>query len=489
MTGIPEIPGSDPNARGGLALVGLLVAGTALRAFGLGGDLWHDELFTWLDLIQLPLLDLWQTYPDDNQHLVYSLAARVSVVLFGETPAAIRLPALIFGVGSLWATYRLGIATMSRSHALLATALLTFSYHHVWFSQNARGYTALLFASILSADLLLRGFRNDRARDWVLYAVTLALGMGAHLTMVFVALAQGFVVLGFLAQPVTRKVAVRALGALTLGGVFTLALHAPLMGELMDFYLQPSAGATTADVEWKSPLWLVNEAIRSFGVPLAVGWTAALVAAVPMTWGLFGLGRRSPAAAVVFVLPAVLGFVALVLLERNLWPRFFFNSFGYIALLAVSGIGGLVAALAARLRAPEWLPTAALVAIVVVSAATVPRNYLLPKMDYSGARDWVEGQATDGDVVVALDLAGHAYSRYYAPQFATADSIDELRAVASQEGDTWIIYAFGGYIEAREPDLWRELLTFEEARAFHGTLGGGTLIIRRAPVGTPALVR
>ena len=469
-----------PDASGGRALFGLLAIGALLRGIALGGDLWHDELFTWLDLVKLPLIEIWTTYPDDNQHLVYSLAARVCVVLFGESPAVIRLPAVVFGVASLWATYRLGIQVTTRRTALLTTALLTFSYHHVWFSQNARGYTALLLATVLSTDLLLRALREDRLRLWVAYAAALAFGFGAHLTMFFVAAGQGLVVLAWVARAESRTAGMHALGALALGGVFTLLLHAPLLGQLVDFYTQPGTGATTADVEWKSPLWLVNEAIRSFGVPLAVGWGAGLVAAVPLSVGAWAVRRRVPSAAWAFVLPALLGFLALAILERNLWPRFFFNSFGFIALFAMIGIERIVAALGRGLGAPAGLPRAALVAVVALSAVTVPRNYLLPKQDYSGARSWVEAQAGPDDRIVALDLAADAYGRYYAPHFGTAYTLGELEAAEAPVGHTWVLYTFGGYIRAREPDLWARLeADYEEVDAFFGTLGGGAIVVRR----------
>ena len=41
--------------------------------------------------------------------------------------------------------YLFGTEAANRKEGLLGAALLTFSYQHVWFSQNARGYTALLF--------------------------------------------------------------------------------------------------------------------------------------------------------------------------------------------------------------------------------------------------------------------------------------------------------------------------------------------------------
>jgi uncharacterized membrane protein len=60
-------------------------------------------------------------------------------VLFGDSGAALRLPAALFGVASLGAVYALGREVVGRREGLLAALALAFSYQHVWFSQNARG--------------------------------------------------------------------------------------------------------------------------------------------------------------------------------------------------------------------------------------------------------------------------------------------------------------------------------------------------------------
>jgi uncharacterized membrane protein len=48
-------------------------------------------------------------------------------------------------VASIGALYLLGRAVAGPTEALFAAALMTVAYHHVWFSQNARGYSGLLF--------------------------------------------------------------------------------------------------------------------------------------------------------------------------------------------------------------------------------------------------------------------------------------------------------------------------------------------------------
>ena len=164
-----------------LFIVGaMLLVALALRLYGLNSGLWYDEILTSINYARMPFGEIIATYDSQNQHFFFSLLSRASTLIFGESAWALRLPAVVFGVASIWALYLLGREVGSETEALLSAALLTFSYHHVWFSQNARGYTGLLFWAILSSWYFLRGLREGRSRLWVLYAGAAALGIYTH---------------------------------------------------------------------------------------------------------------------------------------------------------------------------------------------------------------------------------------------------------------------------------------------------------------------
>lgn len=481
----------SPGTRG--ALLALLGVATAVRAIGLGSDLWHDEIFTLVDFVRSPALRIVTEYTDDNQHLLFSLLAHASVAAFGESAWALRLPALVFGVASVWATWRLGRLLFDERAALYGAAFVALAYHAVWFSQNARGYTGLLFATTLGTELFLRGCAAPRLRTWLAYALTIALGMSLHLTLGFVALAHGLIWVGLAARSPDRRLAtlLPPLGGLVLAGTLTLLGYAGVLPQIVAFYQQPAAGVTTAAVEWKSPLWLVAETIRGFGVPLALGSLVLGVAALPFAVSGVALLRRAAAAAFAFVLPGALLLALLVVLERNLWPRFFLNALGFAALLGADGMLRIGAALAAPLRAAPLArraPHALASGLVLASALAppLPRLWTLPKQDLTGARDYVRANAAPRDAIVGLDLSGEDYRAYYAPEFALAFTQADLEACAARgDGRTWVIYSFGGYISARDPAFWRTIASFEEVAAFPGTLGGGTLVVRRSPAGWP----
>ncbi len=482
----PGLEPPAPRAEGAL-LVALLLAAVATRIPGLGSDLWLDEVFTLTDFVRPSLFRILSDYSSDNQHLLYSVAAHASVAAFGENPQALRLPALLFGVASLAALWRLGRLVAGPREALAATALLAFSYHHIWFSQNARGYTGLLLMTILSTDLLLRGLWQGRWRTWLAYAGVLALGMAVHLTMGFVALAQGLVVLVLLLRAGRLDAGrLRPLLALGLAGLFTFQTYALVLPQLLEFFTRPGGGSGGGASEWKSPLWMLRETLRGLGLGLALGSAGLVGAGVLFGSGLVSTARRSPALAALFLLPPLLGAATMIGLGRNLWPRFFFNVFGFGALFGVRGAMVLGAWAAARIPSPAWrpAPTAAglvlAVGLVAASAVTLPRVYRHPKQDFSGARDFVLGSRAPGDRVVAVGLAGEAYRRYYAPDWPVAGSLEELRGLQPATGSTWVLVTLPGHLAATAPALSAALeREFETVRVFPGTVGDGAVWVHR----------
>ncbi len=162
-----------------LTVGGLTVLGAVLRAIRLDAGLWYDEIVTLVIAVRLPVDRLLTEFPHNNHHPLYSLLAHLSVTFLGEHAWSLRLPAYAFGVATIPMLYRLGTTVTTRREALLAAALLCVSYHHVWFSQNARGYSLLAFFVLLSTDLLVRGLRGRETgrMPWYLgYALAAALG-------------------------------------------------------------------------------------------------------------------------------------------------------------------------------------------------------------------------------------------------------------------------------------------------------------------------
>ncbi len=94
---------------------------------------------------------------------------------------ALTAAALLFGVATIPVFFYLARAVTERREAIFATLFLTLSYHHVWFTQNARGYSAMIFFTVLSTLFLVRWLSkpSNGRRDWFWFSVCGSLGMMA----------------------------------------------------------------------------------------------------------------------------------------------------------------------------------------------------------------------------------------------------------------------------------------------------------------------
>src|ERR1035437_9870712 len=82
-------------------------AGACLRIVGINKGLWWDEIYFLVTSVRKPLLEIVTVFPGDNQHPLYSILARLSVLAFGEHVWSQRLPAVVFGVASIPVLYLL----------------------------------------------------------------------------------------------------------------------------------------------------------------------------------------------------------------------------------------------------------------------------------------------------------------------------------------------------------------------------------------------
>ena len=159
----------------GAILVVVLVAALIVRLNDLGDGLWYDEIDTLVHYARQPFGYIVSTFDSKNQHVLYSLLAHWSIAAFGDSAWALRLPAVLLGVASIAALAWFGVIVTSRAEAIAASALLALSYHHVWFSQNARGYTGLMLATLIASGLLVRmtSATTSRRRLTLAYALTM----------------------------------------------------------------------------------------------------------------------------------------------------------------------------------------------------------------------------------------------------------------------------------------------------------------------------
>lgn len=473
-------------------VVVLTMVGLCLRIAGINMGLWWDEIYFLVVTVRHPLAEILTVFPGDNQHPLYSVLAWLSVHLFGEHPWSLRLPALLFGVASIPMLYILGLSVTSRIQALLAAALLTVSYHHVWFSQNARGYSALAFWALLSTYFLLRGIRTGSLSLYCAYAVAAALGVYTHLTMMFV-IASHVVVCSAMAlsdwkrRPGSKKWTPPLLGFLLTGGLIVL-FYLPILFQVQSFFLhRPSRMKAVS-----TPVWAFWETLR--GLTLGFG-TSGIVAAAGLVvvCGAWSYYKQDRVVFALFALPAVLTALGAFLSRGTMYPRFYFYLIGFAILILIRGLFTIPAWIAAHWTRgssvvnPRLAPVLTGVLATIVLAASVlslGRNYKFPKQDFEGAMHFVDAERKEGDSVVTAGASTYPYREYYLKNYQGVETAEELQEVYRHSRAVWMVYTFPRYLDAASPGVMEMIRRdFTAIRVFPGTVGDGDVFVSRFQLG------
>lgn len=469
-----------------LALGAIVLLAVATRAFGLNSGLWVDEIYSLVRSFRAPTSTILTEFWGDNHHPLYALLAHVSRGMLGEAPWTVRLPAMLLGVAAVPMLYQLGRLVVRQHEALLAALLLSVSYHHVWFSQNARGYSAIAFVAIVTMWALLRGVATGERRYFVWYAVAAALGAYTHLTMILVVVGHALAVVAFLIAP-GRAIDRRALWrgsilAFALSAALTLVLYGPMLRDVLDFFLnRPSQlrGIST-------PRWALIEGVRvlvlGLGAGMAiVGGTVLAVGAVVGASGVASIWRRDRLFVLMLAMPCLVTVAGAAAARGTMYPRFFFFAIGPAMLFAVRGAYAACTWAADRIGRPQLgspIATTGVWVVVVLSTLSLGFNYRYPKQDFEGAMRLVLADARPGDVVVTTGLPADPYRMLYGqtwPNLTTRAELDSVRRTGTR---TWVVWTFPRYLERHAPEIDRVLRDeCAERRTFRGTVGGGDVLV------------
>jgi len=473
----------------------ILVVAVVLRSIHLDASLWFDEIVSLVEFVRLPVSAVVTSLSSLNNHILYSLEAHAAIAVFGESAWALRLPAMLFGVACVAMLWWFARQIVSRWEANLAALLLAVSYHHIWFSQNARGYTGLMFWALAGTALFIKGIQQPSWRVWIGYAFVVAAAAYTHLSAGFFFMIHGLVYLvlvalrGRFGRRYPGILGWMPIGGFVLGGLLVFLLHAPLLPQLIGAMRSVSVTASTETTvaEWKNPVWTLLEIfrnLRSLGLLAVVGLPAVLGFSA---LGAFSLSRRHPVFVAITLTHIPLTLLFLLVLSFRIWPRYFFIDLGFVFLCLIHGVFVFSGFLAKSLDTPrrfsmsgEKLGIIASGTAIFCSLFLLPPNYRYPKQDFLGAKNFVEAARDKKDAVVSMGLAAYAYSKYYAPEWKTADSWDELERIHAEGRRTWFVYTSQAHMAENYRDVVANLASqYELVKQFPGTLGDGAVFVYR----------
>lgn len=470
-------------------LGGILLLAAVLRLWGLNAPLWFDEIMTLDSHVRLPWGDMMQTY-SMNHHYLFSLQSKLFVSLFGEAAWTLRLPAMLFGIGSIAALWWLARDLTDRWTAHITALLIALSFHHIWFSQNARGYTELAFWSTLGMIFFLQGLRQPSWKTWLGYALCLWLAVATHLTGAFFFVAQGLIWLTLALRRLPKDglrapfIVWPAAGYL-LGGLLILLFYLPVLPSLLETMAGiRETGNVDVMREYSNPFWSVIEGVRT-----AIGDLGPLIGVILLAvftlagLGVYALREKGSVYSLTIGLHIVVTIALLMALGMRVWPRFFFVDIGFLMLLIVLGVRMSTELFASRVKLvpARTLYALGIAGMLLVSTGLTARNYVAPKQNLIGAYDLAETDRAAGNRVYAVGVGSEAFNGYFEAGWDEILSPEDYQAALAVPGPLTLVIAFPArsFRTVPEMDTHIDDGTLEMIEAFPGTLGDGVVVVLR----------
>lgn len=163
-------------------LFGLVIIGSILRIYGLGEkSLNVDELRSVEDSENV----IWW-----SGHMPLFLYMLHFLMYIGTTEFVLRLPAAIFGVLTIFLSFKIGKLFFGTKEGLVCAWLISMSNMHIYYSQQVRMYSLLAFLSLLSLFFFKSFLEKNDDVNWHGFILSTLLSLFTHHLAVFVILVE-----------------------------------------------------------------------------------------------------------------------------------------------------------------------------------------------------------------------------------------------------------------------------------------------------------
>ena len=429
----------------------LLIMGGILRFYNLGyNSLWLDEACTY-DFAQLSLsgiLELTTKTGDVNPPLFYAIEH--FILGLGNNEIILRFIPALLGMFSIPVMYFLGREICGRLAGIIAAALLTFSTFHVYYSQDARAYTTVLFFFSVAVLFYLLALKRNSIPYWCLFGIFCALAFWSHF---YVFIGIGIIFLhAFIIKRNEILKNIASIKPIIIGLLSFVLLTSPLLYGTIQLYFMRTASAPTWGI---SGFDVFTQTIVLFsGSELYLTILFLFTAVVGILY--LTLNKDKQGFALLIVMLIILPFVTSVFFSSimPMSPRYliFVLPFYFVA------IGTAFNLIPKEVDAKK----VAVIAIILIGLVSIPyfTSYYTTysKNDWRGFSEYLTAETQNGDYVVVLPGYMTLPLDYYYDSTKDetheiqANSAKKLEEIEQTRGDTTAYYVVTADIYAANPE-------------------------------------
>jgi uncharacterized membrane protein len=444
---VPNIRDLLVHSRYAQLLLSLTLVGLILRFFNLGyNSLWLDEASTHTFAV-MSVPEIWQatTGGEFNPPLFYWIEH--FMLAFGNNEVVLRFVPALLGVLTIPLVYFVGKEFMERNVGIIAAAAFAFSPFLVFYSQEARAYSMMLFFVAFAMVFFFKAMKSNDTGEWVLFGILAALAFWSHFYALVII---GALVLYALAVQVLKYYRdAEKLVPLVAGGAVFCVICLPLLLVTIQLFGSRTAGGPTFGSQGFDVILATFLQVSGF-TDIAM-YILVILFLIGIAW-TFTLDKGK---GIFLVLLTVLTFaISLVLsFKMPMVPRYliFFSIVFFIGiavcyrpLFTLAGHPGAVYGFIAFL--------------VVLNAPTLAGYYSsFSKEDWRGLAGQLQQTTKPGDLVVVIpDYVSQPLDYYYANgtdgtfEYRTT-SATRLETIARENPNSTAYYIVTGDIGSANP--------------------------------------
>jgi mannosyltransferase len=408
-------------------LLSLTLLGFFLRFYHLDyNSLWLDEATTFYES-QASFSGIWQTSLTGEFHPpLFNWIIHI-MLTFGQSEIILRLVPAFLGVLTIPTFYLIGKEYRDKNVGIISAALLTFSYFGIFYSQEARSYSMMLFFFSLVVLFYLRALRTNVQSDWVLFGVFSALSVWTHYyTLIGLAILFLHAVFSLSNQ---WKKDIRNVKNTVIGASLLFICILPLVFLVFERYAKLSSSPPTYGV--LGPVLILETLIRFSGGYSPDAWLLAALYFVLMVAGLIFLYSENKDkclfSGMMLSIPLVISIILSSKITMN--PRYLI----YLLPIFLTTIA-MSYPLLFKLIPDRKMLYAIVILIGIINAPLLVGYYSgFVKEDWRGLAGALPSKTHDGDLVVVLPgYVLQPFTYYYSN---TTDNTIESGAYTGKELD------------------------------------------------------
>jgi uncharacterized membrane protein len=429
------------------ALIALTVIGFFLRFYNLGfNSLWLDEASTNTFAV-MSLSGIWQATARGEFNPPLFHWVEHFMLILGNNEVILRFVPALLGFLTIPLIYLAGKEFLDRNVGIIAAAAFTFSPFLIFYSQEARAYSMMLFFVAFAMVFYFKALKTNSLRDWALFGILSALAFWTHFYS-FVIIASLVLYAGMIQLPNIQK-NIQNLKMIAASIILFVVLCFPLIFLAVQLFASRTSSSPAFGIQG---LGVISETFRQISGSDIAMYLFLLLFIIGIVQAFLIDKNKGIFLVTMTILTFVISFTLSY--KMPMVPRYmiFFNTLFFIGIaVSYKMFYGLIN--------NRGIVYAFVAFLVIISAPTLVDYYSgYSKQDWRGFSGQIQKMTNPGDLVVVVPGYVSQPLNYYYSNISdktfefNANTGQQLKDINSGRGNNTAYFVVTGDISAANPE-------------------------------------